>query len=55
VADEDLTPRERRVLALIEGSVDGHRRTIEQVAVRFGVTRSRVEQILATARDKRDR
>jgi hypothetical protein len=51
VADEDLTPRERRVLALVEDAADGH----ERVAARLGMTRSRVEQILATARDKRDR
>jgi DNA-directed RNA polymerase sigma subunit (sigma70/sigma32) len=54
VGDEDLTRRERRVLGLIEGTIDGHQRTIEQVAVRFGVTPQRIEQILASAREKRD-
>ena len=55
MGDEDLTPRERRVLELIEGTIDGHERTVEQVAVRFGVRPERIEQILASAREKRDR
>jgi len=55
MADEDLTPRERRVLGLIEGTIDGHQRTIAQVAVRFGMTSEWIEQILAQAREKRDR
>jgi DNA-directed RNA polymerase sigma subunit (sigma70/sigma32) len=55
VGDEELTPRERRVLELVEGTIDGHQRTIEQVAARFGMTRERIEQILASAREKRGR
>ena len=55
MGDEDLTTRERRVLGLVEGTIDGHRRTIEQVAVRLGMSRELIEPIVATARDKRDR
>ncbi|HEY7200545.1 MAG TPA: sigma factor-like helix-turn-helix DNA-binding protein [Candidatus Dormibacteraeota bacterium] len=51
---EDLSPRERRVLGLVEGTIDGHRRTVEQVAARFGVTPRRIEELLESARRKRD-
>jgi RNA polymerase primary sigma factor len=54
MAAEDLTPREKRVLGLIEGTIDGHKRTLEQVARRFGVTSERIEQILASAKRKLD-
>jgi DNA-directed RNA polymerase sigma subunit (sigma70/sigma32) len=54
MAAEDLTPRERRVLGLIDGTFDGHRRTVEQVAIRFGVTPQRIEEILEAARRKLD-
>ena len=54
MAADDLTPRENRVLGLIEGTIDGHRRTVEQVARRFGVTPDRIEQILESARGKLD-
>lgn len=53
MAVDDLTPRERRVLALIEGTIDGHPRTVEQVALRLGMTPDWIDQILATAREKR--
>lgn len=51
---EDLTPRERRLLGLIEGTIDGHRRTVAQVAIRFGMTQRRIEEILESARRKLD-
>ena len=54
MAAEDLTPREKRVLGLIEGTIDGHRRTVEQVAARFGMTTLRIEEILEAARRKLD-
>ena len=43
------------MLALIEGTIDGHPRTVERVALRFGMTPERIEAILAEAREKRDR
>jgi RNA polymerase primary sigma factor len=36
---DTLTPRERRVLQLRFGLIDGHQRTLEEVGKRFGVTR----------------
>jgi DNA-directed RNA polymerase sigma subunit (sigma70/sigma32) len=54
MAVEDLTPREKRVLGLVEGTFDGHRRTVEQVAARFGVSQQRIEEILEAARRKLD-
>jgi RNA polymerase primary sigma factor len=40
-----LTPRERRVIQLRFGLIDGHQRTLEEVGKRFGVTRERIRQI----------
>src|SRR5260370_11405940 len=40
-----LIPRERRVLQLRFGLIDGHERTLEEVGKRFGVTRERIRQI----------
>jgi RNA polymerase sigma factor (sigma-70 family) len=42
---DSLTPRERRVLQLRFGLIDGHQRTLEAAGKRFGVTRERVRQI----------
>ena len=44
-----LTPRERRVLQLRFGLIDGHQRTLEEVGKRFGVTGERIRQIEARA------
>jgi RNA polymerase primary sigma factor len=44
-----LTPRERRVIQLRFGLIDGHQRTLEEVGKRFGVTRERIRQIEAKA------
>src|SRR5437588_3971206 len=46
---DTLTPRERRVLQLRFGLVDGQQRTLEEVGKRFGVTRERIRQIEAKA------
>jgi RNA polymerase primary sigma factor len=46
---DTLTPRERRVLQLRFGMIDGHQRTLDEVGKRFGVTRERIRQIEAKA------
>jgi len=46
---ETLTPRERRVLQLRFGLIDGQQRTLEEVGKRFSVTRERIRQIEARA------
>jgi RNA polymerase primary sigma factor len=42
---DTLTARERRVVALRFGLIDGHDRTLEEVGQRFGLTRERIRQI----------
>ncbi len=42
---DSLIPRERRVIQLRFGLIDGHERTLEEVGKRFGVTRERIRQI----------
>ena len=42
---EFLTARERRVLQLRFGSIDGYERTLEEIGKRFGLTRERIRQI----------
>ncbi len=46
---ESLTERERRVLTLRFGLVDGYSRTLEEVGKQFKVTRERIRQIEAKA------
>ena len=46
---DSLTERERRVLSLRFGLVDGYSRTLEEVGRQFNVTRERIRQIEAKA------
>ena len=46
---ETLAPREKKVLELRFGIVDGRTRTLEEVGKEFNVTRERIRQIEATA------
>ena len=46
---ETLTPREKKVLELRFGIVDGRTRTLEEVGKEFNVTRARIRQIEAKA------
>jgi RNA polymerase primary sigma factor len=48
----DLPPKERRILELRHGLIDGVPRTLEEVGKEFGVTRERIRQIEAKAHDK---
>ena len=45
----DSSPRERRVLSLRFGLVDGYSRTLEEVGRQFKVTREHIRQIEAKA------
>ncbi len=51
-AIEDLAPRERKILEMRFGLVDGVTHTLEEVGKEFGVTRERIRQIEAKALDK---
>ena len=44
-----LTERERHILELRFGLVDGYRRTLEEVGIQYKVTRERIRQIEAKA------
>ena len=46
---DTLTPREKKVLSLRFGLVDGRQRTLEEVGQEFNVTRERIRQIEAKA------
>ncbi len=46
---DSLTERERRVLSLRFGLIDGYSRTLEEVGRQFNVTRERIRQIEAKA------
>lgn len=45
----DLPERERKILQLRYGLLDGQRRTLEEIGVAFGITRERTRQIEADA------
>jgi RNA polymerase primary sigma factor len=42
---DQLADRDRRILQLRFGLLDGHPRTLEEVGREFGVTRERIRQI----------
>ncbi len=48
----DLSPKERKILEMRCGLIDGVNRTLEEVGKEFGVTRERIRQIEAKAYDK---
>ncbi len=48
----DLPPKERKILEMRHGLVDGVTHTLEEVGREFGVTRERIRQIEAKAHEK---
>ena len=48
----DLPPKERKILEMRHGLVDGITHTLEEVGKEFGVTRERIRQIEAKALEK---
>jgi RNA polymerase primary sigma factor len=48
----DLSPKERKILEMRHGLMDGIYHTLEEVGKEFGVTRERIRQIEAKAIDK---
>jgi RNA polymerase primary sigma factor len=48
----DLSPKERKILEMRCGLIDGVNRTLEEVGKEFGVTRERIRQIEAKAYEK---
>jgi RNA polymerase primary sigma factor len=49
---DDLSPKERKILEMRHGLMDGIYHTLEEVGQEFGVTRERIRQIEAKALDK---
>ncbi|MBI2087056.1 MAG: sigma-70 family RNA polymerase sigma factor [Candidatus Zambryskibacteria bacterium] len=48
----DLPPKERKILEMRHGLLDGYTHTLEEVGKVFGVTRERIRQIEAKAHEK---
>ncbi len=48
----DLSPKERRILEMRYGLLDGVQHTLEEVGAEFGVTRERIRQIEAKVHEK---
>jgi len=49
---EELTPREKKILEMRFGLIDGIAHTLEEVGQEFGVTRERIRQIETKALEK---
>ena len=49
---QELAPRERRVVQLRFGLLDGHQRSLDEVARRLGVNREAVRKMERTSLDK---
>jgi len=49
---QDLSVKERQILEMRHGLIDGVQRTLEEVGREFGVTRERIRQIEAKAHEK---
>lgn len=49
---DDLSPKERRILEMRYGLIDGVQHTLEEVGAEFGVTRERIRQIEAKVHEK---
>jgi len=49
---DDLSEKERRILEMRHGLMDGVTHTLEEVGQKFGVTRERIRQIEAKAHEK---